>query len=190
MIGLIFGPPGCGKGTQAALIHERLGVEHLSTGEILRAEVERDTEIGRRAAAIMKSGHLLPDELIDAIVEQRLVASSGSVLLDGFPRTLVQARTLDGILARDGRRVAFVIALLVPESKLVERLLQRARREGRADDTAESIRERMRDYHERTEPVLDHYRKAPAADVFEIPGSGSAEDVFARIRDAWRAARL
>lgn len=189
MIGLIFGPPGSGKGTQAELIHDRLGIEHLSTGEILRSEGARGSEIGRRSAEIMRAGHLLPDELMDAIVEQRLAATPGNVLLDGFPRTVRQAHGLDQILARDGRSVAFVVALQVPEADLVERLLQRAGREGRADDTPESIEERMREYHERTEPVLEHYRRA-GVDVYVVDGSGSAESVFARIEDTLRAARL
>ena len=186
MIGLIFGPPGSGKGTQAARIENEFKMRHLSTGEILRAEAAHGSEVGKEAARIMAAGDLVPDLLIERIVERRLrrTGPDASVLLDGFPRTLEQARALDELLSKLGRKVDFVVALDMPESILVDRLLHRAAVEGRADDTREAIMERMREYHTRTAAVLDHYRKDDTK-VVEIDGHGDVESVFEKIRDAF-----
>ena len=185
MIGLIFGPPGSGKGTQAARVEAVFKLSHLSTGDILRSEVKRGTEIGREAERIMRAGDLVPDDLIIRIVRGILRDPdvSSEVLLDGFPRTLEQARALDGMLASEGHKVDFVIAFQVPEQILVERLLHRAAVEGRADDTRDAITERMHEYRHLTEVVLDHYRKA-AVRVIEIDGVGEVDEVFGRIHSA------
>ena len=185
MIGLIFGPPGSGKGTQAAHVEREFKLSHLSTGDILRAEVARGTEIGKEAERVMRAGDLVPDNLIIRIVQGILRDPdvSSDVLLDGFPRTLEQARALDEMLAEEGHRVDFVIAFHVPESVLVGRLLHRAAVEGRADDTREAITERMHEYRNLTAAVLDHYRKAGVR-VVEIDGVGEVEEVFDRIRQA------
>lgn len=185
MIGLIFGPPGSGKGTQAALIQDEFNMSHLSTGEILRGEVAHGSDVGKEAARIMAAGDLVPDSVIDRIVQARLsrMGSETNVLLDGFPRTLAQARALDAMLAELGRSINFVVALDVPESILVDRLLHRAEVEGRADDTRDAIMERMHEYHARTEPVLDHYRRG-GVPVVEVDGRGEVEAVFQRVRDA------
>ena len=183
MIGIIFGPPGSGKGTQAARIENEFNLAHLSTGQILRAEVARGTEIGKEVARSMAAGDLVPDDLIVSIVRQRLPASDAGVLLDGFPRTLEQARALDEMLAQEGHRVDFVIALEVPEKDLVDRILHRAAVEGRADDTKEAIAERMHEYHKLTEAVLDHYRKKGVR-VEVVDGTGDPDGVFERIRRA------
>lgn len=186
MIGIIFGPPGSGKGTQAARIESEFHLAHLSTGDILRDEVARGTEIGWEVARIMSAGDLVPDDLIVSIVRRRLPASEAGagVLLDGFPRTLQQARSLDEMLAREGHRVDVVIALEVPESALVDRILHRAAVEGRADDTREAIAERMHEYHKLTAAVLDHYRKQEVR-VEVINGVGDVDAVFERIRRAF-----
>jgi adenylate kinase len=192
MIGLIFGPPGSGKGTQAARIQQELDLIHLSTGEILRAEAKRGTEIGREAARLMKEGHLVPDALLIPIIQARLRERRGhsrGVLLDGFPRTVEQAQALDEMLAEDGRKVDFVVALDAPDDLLVKRLLHRAVVEHRPDDTEAAIQERMREYHERTAPVLDHYRKA-GVPVAEIDATGSPDEVFGRVHDALRPLAL
>jgi adenylate kinase len=183
MIAIIFGPPGSGKGTQAVRIEQELLLKHLSTGDILRAEVARDTPIGRRVKRIMEAGDLVPDDLIVDIVRTRLPeAEEGpGVLLDGFPRTVAQARALDSMLAGEGHTVNFVLALDVPEKALVDRILHRAAVEGRADDTREAIQERMHEYHKLTEAVLDHYRKQGVR-VEEVDGVGSVDEVFERIR--------
>lgn len=185
MIGIIFGPPGSGKGTQAARIEKEFRLKHLSTGEILRAEVASGSPIGKEAGRIMAAGDLVPDELIVDIVRGRLpeAETGAGVLLDGFPRTVRQAQALDAMLADEGHTLDFVIALDVPEAELVERLLHRARVEGRADDTRQAIAERMHEYHKLTEAVLDHYSRQ-GVPVKRVDGLGSPEEVFGRIRRA------
>jgi adenylate kinase len=185
LIGIIFGPPGSGKGTQASKIEKEFHLVHLSTGAILRSEVARGTEIGKEAARIMAAGDLVPDDIIVRIVRQRLPESEvgEGVLLDGFPRTLEQARALDEMLASEGHQVDFVIALDVPEDVLVERILHRAAIEGRPDDTREAIAERMHEYHKLTEAVLDYYRRRGVR-VIEVDGMGGPDEVFERIRGA------
>jgi adenylate kinase len=185
VIGVIFGPPGSGKGTQAALIQKQFGMDHLSTGEILRGEVAHGSAVGQEAARIMAAGDLVPDDLITHIVQRRLrkAHSPAGVLLDGFPRTVEQAKALDEMLAKDGRKVDFVIALDVPEDLLVERLLHRAAQEGRSDDTRKAIAERMHEYRTLTQAVLDHYRSG-GVKVDEIGGVGEVDEVFERARKA------
>jgi adenylate kinase len=187
MIGIIFGPPGSGKGTQASQIEREFKLKHLSTGAILRHEVELGTPTGREAGRIMAAGDLVPDELIVDIVRGRLPeaeAEAAGVLLDGFPRTERQAQALDAMLADEGHQVDRVLALEVPEAELIDRLLHRAQVEGRADDTREAIEERMREYHHLTEAVLRHYRKQ-GVPVGMIDGTGSPDEVFERIRRAF-----
>ena len=185
VIGIIFGPPGSGKGTQAARIEKEFRLKHLSTSEILRAEVASGSPIGKEAGRIMAAGDLVPDELIVDIVRGRLpeAETGAGVLLDGFPRTVRQAQALDAMLADEGHTLDFVIALDVPEAELVERLLHRARVEGRADDTRQAIAERMHEYHKLTEAVLDHYSRQ-GVPVKRVDGLGSPEEVFGRIRRA------
>jgi len=185
LIGIIFGPPGSGKGTQASRIEREFHLVHLSTGDILRSEVNRGTEIGKEVARIMAAGDLVPDDIIVKIVRQRLPESEvgAGVLLDGFPRTLEQARALDEMLASEGHRVDFVIALDVPEGVLVDRILHRAVIENRPDDTREAIAERMHEYHKLTEAVLEYYRRHGVR-VVEVDGMGDPDAVFERIRGA------
>ena len=185
MIGIIFGPPGSGKGTQAARIEGEFQLTHLSTGDILRSEVARGTEIGHEVARIMAGGDLVPDDVIIRIVQGILRDPnvSSDVLLDGFPRTLEQARALDQMLADEGHRVEFVIAMEVPESQLVDRILHRAAVEGRADDTRGAIAERMHEYHKLTRAVLEFYRKKEVR-VEVVDGMGDVDQVFERIRRA------
>ena len=185
VIGIIFGPPGSGKGTQAVRIEKEFRLKHLSTGDILRAEVASSSPIGKEAGRIMAAGDLVPDELIVDIVRGRLpeAETGAGVLLDGFPRTVRQAQALDAMLADEGHTLDFVIALDVPEAELVERLLHRARVEGRADDTRQAIAERMHEYHKLTEAVLDHYSRQ-GVPVKRVDGLGSPEEVFGRIRRA------
>jgi adenylate kinase len=185
MIGVIFGPPGSGKGTQAARIETELHLKHLSTGDILRAEVAKGTPIGEKAGRLMAAGDLVPDDLIVDIVRARLpeAETGAGVLLDGFPRTLEQARALDAMLSEEGHRVDVVIALVVPESALVDRILHRAAVEGRADDTRLAIAERMHEYHKLTAAVLDYYRQKGVR-VEEIDGTGDVDAVFTRVKQA------
>jgi adenylate kinase len=182
VIGIIFGPPGSGKGTQAARLENELHLKHLSTGEILRAEVARGTPVGRQVRRIMAAGDLVPDDLIVDIVRRRLPeAEEGpGVLLDGFPRTVAQAEALDEMLTGEGHVVNFVLALTVPEEELVDRILHRAAVEGRTDDTREAISERMHEYRKLTAAVLDYYRKRGVR-IEEVAGTGTPDDVFGRI---------
>src|ERR1700686_1659749 len=175
MIAIIFGPPGSGKGTQAARVEDEFHLTHLSTGDILRSE----------AARIIAAGDLVPDGVIIRIVQGILRDPdvSSDVLLDGFPRTLEQARALDEMLDQEGHRVDFVIALDVPESDLVDRILHRAAIEGRADDTRDAIAERMHEYHTLTHAVLEHYRKQ-GVKVEVVDGTGDVDEVFERARRA------
>ncbi|MEO8745289.1 MAG: adenylate kinase [Candidatus Dormiibacterota bacterium] len=185
MIGIIFGPPGSGKGTQAKHIEDEFHLVPLSTGAILRSEVAAGTEIGKDVARNMAAGDLVPDEVIVNIVRKRLPDAEvgAGVLLDGFPRTLEQARALDEMLAGEGHRVDFVIALDAPEDVLVDRILHRAAIEGRPDDTREAIAERMREYHKLTAAVLDYYREK-GVPVVAVDGLGAPNEVFHRIRDS------
>jgi adenylate kinase len=188
MIGVIFGPPGSGKGTQAKRIEAEFDLAHLSTGEILRGEASRRSSVGGKIARVMAAGDLVPDELIIDIVARRLRRPDvrRGILLDGFPRTVEQAKALDELLAKDGRNVDFVIALEVPESLLVDRLIKRAAEQGRADDTREAIAERMHEYRTLTAAVLDYYHRRGVR-LMAIPGVGTAESVFNHIRKAMAA---
>lgn len=185
MIGIIFGPPGSGKGTQAARLEKELRLHHLSTGDILRSEVARGTALGQEVGRIMAAGDLVPDRLIVDIVRTRLpeAEAGAGALLDGFPRTVAQARALDEMLAGEGHSLDFIVALEVPEEVLIDRLLQRAKVEGRTDDNRETIEERMHEYHKLTEAVLGHYRKQGLA-VHEIDGTGTPDEVFQRVKEA------
>jgi adenylate kinase len=185
VIGIIFGPPGSGKGTQAAKIEDAFRLKHMSTGDILRSEVARGTPIGDEVGRIMAAGDLVPDELIVDIVRGRLpeAEAGAGVLLDGFPRTVGQAQALDNMLSDEGHNIDFVVALDVPEAELIDRLLHRAQVEGRPDDTRQAIEERMHEYHKLTEAVLDHYREQRVP-VEMVDGVGSPDQVFERIRRA------
>jgi len=179
---LIFlGPPGSGKGTQAKLLAERLGVPAISTGDMLRDAVRRGTPLGRRAQAIMEAGELVPDDVVIGLVRERtaLPDARNGFLLDGFPRTIEQAKALDRILEGNGASVDGVINLLVPEGTLVERLLGRAALEGRSDDRRETVAERLRVYRERTAPLVEYYRGLGL--LYDVDGSGSVEEVAGRI---------
>lgn len=189
MIVVLFGPPGSGKGTQAAFLRSDLDLVHVSTGDMLRAEATSGSPLGRLIAPVMAAGRLVSDDLIVRVIGERLRRSDAQsgVVLDGFPRTAGQAEALDGMLAERGRRVGLVVVLDVPVAELTERLLGRARDQGRADDTAAVIAERMREYSAKTEPVLVHYRDR-GTDIARIDGVGDAGEVRQRVRDVLEAA--
>lgn len=178
---LMLGAPGAGKGTQAEKLVARLGVPHISTGDMLRAAVAAETEVGKRAKAVMESGALVSDEIVTAIAEERLAQAdtASGFVLDGFPRTAPQAHSLDGILSRLNVKLDACLALTVDVDAVVERLQRRAEIEGRADDNADSVRRRMDVYEEQTAPLLEHYRSQGL--LVEVSGVGEIAEVAAAI---------
>ncbi len=172
---LILGPPGAGKGTQAAMLCTAIGIPHMSTGEMLRDHVARGTDLGARAKVIMEAGDLVPDDIVIAMVAERLTEpdTACGFLLDGFPRTAGQAEALDRELADSPLEV--VVNVEVDEDELVSRMLAR----GRADDTEETVRNRFVVYRRQTEPLIDHYQRKGL--IRSVDGMGSIDEVFARI---------
>jgi adenylate kinase len=181
---VFFGPPGTGKGTQAARLAEITKRPHISTGAMLREAVDQDTPLGREAAPIMASGQLVSDDLMVRIIASRLAQpdAQAGVILDGFPRTVPQAEALDAMLTGLGKAIGVVLTLEVPEDVLRERILKRAEIDGRADDTAEAFAERMRVYQDETEPVIGYYRKNGTR-LELIDGVGTMDDVSRRVVD-------
>jgi len=178
---LLMGPPGAGKGTQAALLAAARRLTKLSTGDMLRAHVRQGTDLGLRAKRLMDEGVLVPDDLIIAMVRGELEQLTPvRVLLDGFPRTTVQAEALDALLAEFGAPIDAVVELVVDSDELVRRLVGRALEEGRSDDNEETIRTRMQVYLQQTRPLLDYYRGA--GKLRSIDGVGSTDEVFARLQ--------
>jgi adenylate kinase len=186
---VFLGPPGSGKGTQASQLAKRLGVPAISTGEILREAVRNKTALGQKAQAVMNRGELVSDELILAMTAERLAQPDArpGFILDGFPRTLAQAKAFETMLAGNGHALSAVLNFSVPETELVERMLGRAQAEGRADDRPETIRERMRVYREKTEPLVGFYRDREL--LTDIDGTGSVEQVAGRVDEASSSAR-
>lgn len=178
---LLIGPPGSGKGTQAARLAEKYGIPAVSTGDIFRANVKNATELGLQAKAYMDAGEYVPDALTNAIVHDRLQAmdTDGGFLLDGYPRTTEQVGELDRLLAADGTRLDAVVQLVADPDVVVARLLKRAADQGRADDTEEVIRHRMALYERETAPLLEVYRARGL--VVEIDALGALDEVTERI---------
>jgi adenylate kinase len=175
---VFLGPPGAGKGTQALRLKDYLGIAHLSTGELLRDAEAQGTPLGRDAARYMHAGQLVPDDVVVGVVADRLVQNdcARGCLFDGFPRTLLQAETLDQMLEERNMPLDLVLALEVPEERLVSRLLAR----GRADDRRGAIQERFRQYNRLTEPLLNYYRRRGILRM--IDGQGTPDEVFERVR--------
>jgi adenylate kinase len=181
---LVLGPQGSGKGTQAKRIAAERGIPHVSTGEMFRAAIDAQTDLGREVAPILASGELVPDELTIALIRERLGepdASRGFVL-DGFPRNLAQAAALDAMLSEIGRTLDGVLFFDLADEIALDRLLGRAQDEGRADDTPEAIRRRLQIYHHQTEPVVEFYRAT--GKLVPLHAERSIEEVSAEIGDA------
>jgi adenylate kinase len=176
-----MGPPGAGKGTQAKLIAEHYGIPAISTGDMFRAMKSANSPLARQVRAIMESGGYVNDEITNAIVASRLAQGDcdHGFLLDGYPRTLQQVKTLDEHLDAAGKPLDAVISLIADEDELVQRLLKRAEIEGRADDNDGTIRKRLRIYAEQTEPLLDVYR-SPGL-LVEVDGLGAVDEVAGRV---------
>lgn len=175
---LFIGPPGAGKGTQAQRVAERLGIPHISTGDMFRDHVSRATGLGKKVEAIMAAGDYVPDEITVAMLRERIAQpdAQNGFILDGFPRTEGQVESLDKLIGRDG--LDRVVVFEVHEDELVDRMLSR----GRADDTEETIRNRFRIYLEQTQPLLDIYSDRDR--TVTVNGLGDIEDVTERILDA------
>ena len=180
MLIVFVGPPGSGKGTQCELLAQHLGVVHLSTGELFRQQIQQTTRLGQLAALFMDDGNLVPDHIVVELVRQSLgdVQYQTGCLLDGFPRSVAQAQALDAMVHERGKRIDMILALAVPQDILVDRLLQRQRK----DDTLDTIQQRLDVYQQETQPVLDYYEQQGL--VVTIDGNGTVEDVFKRIKQA------
>ena len=174
---LFIGPPGAGKGTQADRVAERLGIPHVSTGDMFRDHVARGTDLGEKVDAIMKAGDYVPDEVTVAMLEERIAQDDArdGFILDGFPRTEAQVESLDGLLGEDG--LDRVVVFDIDEEELTERLLAR----GRADDTEETIRNRFKIYLDQTQPLIDEYESRGL--TVTVDGIGEVEEVTERIVD-------
>jgi adenylate kinase len=201
---IFLGPPGAGKGTQAKILVEKYGIPQISTGDMLREHVAKGTELGLKAKEYMEKGQLVPDEIILGMVKERLSQADAQkgFILDGFPRTVAQAEALDKILEEMGKKIEFVLALIVPDEELVTRLTGRrtckncgmmyhikfkpSKVEGkcdacggelyqRADDNEETVRNRLKVYHEQTAPLIEYYRKKGV--LFEVDGNKSIEEI-------------
>ena len=181
---ILFGPPGCGKGTQAKRLVADRGWVQLSTGDMLREAKAAGTELGRRVSAIMDAGNLVSDEIVIELIEERLpeAEAAGGAIFDGFPRTVAQAEALDASLAKRGSKVDAVIRLLVDDEELVARVEKRAAEEGRADDNIEAFKVRLKAYQDQTAPLIPYY--AEQGKLREVGGMGSMDEVTAGIADA------
>jgi adenylate kinase len=206
---VLFGPPGAGKGTQAKRLEEKYGIAQLSTGEMLRAEVAEQTDVGRAADALMKEGNLVPDALITSMINRRLDHDDcrNGFILDGFPRTVAQAEALDELLATKGIKLDHVLSIEVEDKAMVERIVgrftcarcgegyhetfKRPKVEGvcdvcgstefarRSDDNAETVRQRLKAYYQETEPVLRYYEKQGLVET--VDGMGSIDEVTTQL---------
>lgn len=181
---VLFGAPGSGKGTQSAKLIDHYGLHHISTGEVLRDHISRETELGKIAQKYISEGQLIPDELmisiLDDVLEKEAKGKKG-VIFDGFPRTIPQAEALKELLQKRGTDLHAVVGLEVPEEELVERMLNRGKETGRADDNLETIKKRLDVYHNQTSPLRDYYHTA--GKYMGVNGSGNVDDIFATIKE-------
>ena len=178
---VIFGAPGSGKGTQSEILIEQYGLDHISTGDILRGEIKAGSELGKAAKGYIDAGQLVPDGLIIDMIEKVLGERrpKKGIILDGFPRTVAQAEALDALFAKLGTRVHAVLDLQVEEAELIDRLLKRGQESGRSDDNLETIQKRLGVYHAQTAPIAAHYAQQGVHHA--IQGSGAISDITARI---------
>ena len=178
---VLLGPPGSGKGTQATLLKEELKVPHISTGALLRDAAERGTELGLQAKALSDKGELVPDDVIAGMLEERLSEAdvANGFILDGYPRNLAQAKSLDILLARLEQPVEEAVLIDIDAEQIVKRIAKRAQEEGRADDNEETVRNRLRVYAEQTAPVANYYQEKGL--LTRVLGDGTIPEIFQRV---------
>jgi adenylate kinase len=181
---LLLGPQGSGKGTQAKRISAEYGIPHVATGDMLRDTIASGSELGRHVKPILERGELVPDDLMISLIRDRLSRDDtlAGFVLDGFPRTMAQAEALDAMLREIVRELTIVFELQLSDDVCIERLLRRARLEGRVDDTPEVVRRRLELYHRETEPLIEHYRAT--GKLVGIHADRSIPEVFAEIQEA------
>lgn len=181
---VIFGAPGSGKGTQSDFIVEKYGLTHLSTGDLLRAEIKAQSAIGKKAQVLIDAGNLVPDSLIIELLEKKILETPDSpgFIFDGFPRTVAQAEVLDSFLKEHQTKVSIMLNLHVDEQTLIDRLLNRGKTSGRADDNLETIQKRLNVYKTKTLPVLDYYRSSDRATT--VDNNSTVEACFEHIVQA------
>jgi adenylate kinase len=186
---IIVGPPGAGKGTQASRIAASFGIPAISTGDIFRANIKNETDLGKQVKDILSAGGYVTDEVTNAIVRDRLHEDDAApgFLLDGYPRTLPQVDALDAMLAEDGHALDAVLELTVDEEAVVQRLIKRAEIEGRSDDTEQVIRERQAIYRKETAPLAELYGQRGL--LVQVDGMGEVDEVTTRIEEALRGAQ-
>ncbi len=180
---IIFGAPGSGKGTQSEKLTERYNLTHISTGEVLRDKIERQTELGILADTYMSKGQLVPDNLVIDMLREFIANNSESkgYILDGFPRTLPQGEAMDKILEEQNESINVVLWLDVDDDELIARLLKRGKDSGRDDDTFDTIKSRLEVYYRKTEPLKDFYSKQ--GKLVQIDGTGTVDEIFSRIEE-------
>jgi adenylate kinase len=178
---VLLGPPGSGKGTQATLLKEELKVPHISTGALLRDAAERGTQLGLQAKALSDKGELVPDDVISGMLEERLSEAdvANGFILDGYPRNLAQAKSLDLLLARLDQPVEEAVLIDIDAEQIVKRIAKRAQQEGRADDNEETVRNRLRVYAEQTAPVANYYQERGL--LTRVLGDGTIPEIFQRV---------
>jgi adenylate kinase len=178
---VLLGPPGSGKGTQATMLVEQLKVPHVSTGALLRNAAKRGTELGLQAKSITDKGELVPDNIMSDMIEERLSRDdvANGFILDGYPRNVAQAKSLDIMLERLNQPADEAIHIDIDQEQVIRRIAKRAKEEGRADDAVETVRNRMRVYEEQTAPVADYYEECGL--LTRVWGDGSKEEVLQRI---------
>ena len=179
----LFGPPGAGKGTQSKYLIEKYNLTYISTGDILRKEIAEGSDLGNKAKDIIAKGGLVSDDLIVQIIEKRIQSENkDGILFDGFPRTVVQAYILDGLLLKLNTSLSFMLSLEVPEEELISRLVERGKSSGRSDDNLDVIQKRLKEYNDKTLPLIDFYKDR--GKYISIDGVGNISDITGRLNDA------
>ena len=184
---VLFGGPGSGKGTQSEKLIEKYGLHHISTGEVLRDHIKRETELGKIAKSYIDEGQLIPDDLMIKILDNVLdeAKDKPGVIFDGFPRTIPQADALNELLEKRGQKLHAVVGLEVPDEELVNRMINRGKMTGRADDNEETIKKRLNVYHNQTSPLKQHYKKQDK--YLAIDGNRKIEHIFDSIVEGLEA---